>query len=158
MNNFYARSVFFVENAERSLRFSLLDLLLSGLISTLGLLLGVFLTRFAGVERFELFFGWLMALLAYLLMTPPIYRKLHFRPMQFPRCPHCKNMARHYWFEKPLPDWPRDVIICAICKAPLELWYEVPEAAKVSETMSSYQLVWPQSWGRWRAIIHRDVE
>jgi hypothetical protein len=140
------------------MRFSFLDVLLTGFVSTLGLFLGMFLVRFAGVERFELFIDWLMALLAYLLITPSLYRKLRLRPLHLPRCPYCKDMARHYWFEKPLADWPRDVVICAICKAPLELWYEVPEAAKVSETMSSYQLVWPQSWGRWRAITHRDLE
>ena len=140
------------------MRFSLFDLLIGIVVSTAGFLVGSFLARLASVEQFALLLGLPLALSAYLLITPLIYQRLHLRPLLLPRCPHCKDKNRHFWFEQSKADWPRDVIICGICKTPLELWYEPPHDANVSASMSSFQLIWPQSWGRWRVISHRDLE
>lgn len=139
------------------MRFSIFDLFIGIVVSTLLALLAEFLLhRFAAIKQLILFLGFSLAVPSYLLITSLIYRKFHLRSLLLPRCPHCKDKNRHFWFEKPQFEWPRDVIICAICKTVVDLWYELPQDANVSTSRPSFQLKWPQSWGRWRAIGSGD--
>ena len=138
------------------MRFNLLDLLIGIACGVFGAVSGVSLARLANSEHLFLFLSSLLALLVYLLVTPSLYRRFHLRPMLYPLCPHCKEKNRWYWFEKTAPDWPRDVVTCSNCKQSLELWYEATETVQVSTDLLSYQLVWPQSWGRWQAIVSKD--
>src|SRR5438132_438423 len=134
------------------MRYSLLDLLIATVASLPGLLVGMFLGRYLHNAPLALLLTVSLAAVAYLLVTPPIYRQFHWRPVWLPRCPRCHDKDRHYWYEKPKPEWPRDVVKCAICGTALELWYESPRDEQVSTAMPSFRLVWPQSCGRWRPI------
>ncbi len=138
------------------MRSSLSDLIIGIVTGSLGGIAGATLARLAGLEHLLLFMFWAFAIPAHFVITPLIYRRFHLRPMLVPRCPRCKDRNRWFYYEKRKPDWPRDVIICSVCKNALELWYELPQDAHVSETMPSFRLVWPQSWGRWRIISSGD--
>lgn len=141
------------------MRFSLLDLLIGiGCGTAPGACVGFFIAGLSGHKHLALVMALSLALVSYFLITPSIYRWFHLRSLVVPRCPHCHEKNRWYWYEKAKADWPHDVIMCATCKNTLELWYEVPQDAEISTTMPSFQLLWPQSWGRWRMIADKKQD
>jgi hypothetical protein len=139
------------------MRFSLFDLFIAAAVTSLGFQVGLGLARLAGPEPVWRLLALAFALIAYFLLTPFIYRRLHLRALSVPLCPHCQDRNRHYWYESPRFDWPRDVVICSNCKVALELWYERPQEADMSAVMPAFQILWPQSWGRWQ-LINRNFQ
>lgn len=137
------------------MRFNLIDVLIGVALMSIGPLLALVIL---GPEsrRLLLPLGLLFGTVTYLVLSPPLYRRFRMRPMWFPKCPTCKDKNRWFYFTKPKPDWPRDLSICSGCRADVELWYESPKDADVSSTTPSFELLWPQSWGRWRAIVRRS--
>jgi len=108
---------------------------------------------FTDFEPLKWFMFWICAIVVHFIVTPLIYRRFHLRPMIVPRCPYCRDKNRWFYYEKQKVQWPMDIIICASCGMALELWYDLPNAAHISETLPSFRLLWPQSWGgRWRII------
>lgn len=96
----------------------------------------------------------LVALVLYLLLTPPIYRRFRMRALWLPRCPECRDQNRHYLFA-PHFDWPLEVISCPVCDTVIELWYEEPAASR-SKAKYRFRLLWPQSFGRWQRLPDND--
>jgi hypothetical protein len=133
-------------------RFGLLDLLIAGGAASLpGAIVGVWLQKsLPGAITFLMAF--LVRLVFYFLITPPIYRFFHLEPLLLPRCPHCRNINRFYYASKAKPDWPIDDIYCAECGKTLELWYADPEHEPPDRGVARFKLVWPQSFGRWRQL------
>jgi hypothetical protein len=137
------------------MRFNLIDVLIGVALMSIGTLLTLFIL---GPEprRYVLPLGLLAGLGGYFVLSPLIYRRFRIRPMWFPKCPACKDKNHWFRFVERKPDWPRDRIVCSACRAKLELWYEPPKDEDVSTTAPSFELLWPQSWGRWRPIVRRS--
>jgi hypothetical protein len=134
------------------MRFSLKDLLIMEGFLLLGAIPRFTLAnggqRQVGIQAILL--AILAGLAVYLIFAPLLYQRLHMRPLLFPKCPKCRHGNRWYWFAKAKPDWPREVVTCAVCRTEIELWYGKPK--EVSKTMPGFELCWPQSWGRWAVI------
>ncbi len=133
------------------MRFSLIDLLMASVIGGVGTALGSYVLGHEPQRKLEPL-AILVGVIACFAVLPPIYRRLHMRPLWYPKCPSCKDKNRWYHFAEPLPRWPRDRIVCATCQTEIDLWYEPPTETEVSITTPSFQLLWPQSWGRWRSL------
>jgi hypothetical protein len=142
------------------MRFSLLDLIIATLSLLLGAIVVILVAHLAGHDHLSesvlLLGGIPVGLAFYLTVTPLIYQRFHLRPLLFPKCPQCQNKSRSYWFAKGEFNWPRDVIVCPRCQTSIELWYAPPKSENVSLTMPSFQLQWPQSWGRWRYLVRKE--
>lgn len=137
------------------MRFNLIDLLIGVALMSIGPLLAL-VTLGPESRRLMLPLGLLSGTVAYLVLSPPIYRRFQIRPMWFPKCPACKDKNRWFKFVERKPRRPRDCVVCSVCHADVVLWYEPPKDTDVSATKPSFELLWPQSWGRWRPIIRRS--
>ncbi len=90
-------------------------------------------------------------IVAVLGLTWPIYKRFHFRPLCFPVCPNCRRMPDAYGLA--YARWPRAVIVCTICEAPLEVWMtRILDVENASTEMPSFSLRWPEFIGIWRRI------
>ena len=137
------------------MRFSLTDLLIAMGTTLTGTFIGVMAAHSIGRPQWDILSALIFGLLAYLLLTPLIYRRFKLRPLLFPQCPKCKDKNRGYYFASAKPDWPKDHITCAACQTDIDLWYEAPKHQLPSAPKHSFQLLWPQSWGRWRNVSKR---
>ncbi len=137
------------------MRLSLIDQLIAIVVVVCGVFAGVWLAQIVGHHDWRKGLSALFAVVFYFVFTPLIYRKFRFRPLLFPRCPHCKDANRHYQFLG--IDWRRDLLKCGTCQSILEVWYDAPEEEEVSRELASFQLLWPQSWGRWRVLNLRKT-
>ena len=138
------------------------DLMIAIVISAGGAWAGTLMAPIVGHPAWSMALGLLLAMGFYLVFTPLLYRRLRMPPLNLPRCPQCRDANRHFWIGR--ISWPRAEMMCAICGRISELWFEAPETPQISREMPSFLLVWPQSWGRWRALSsrnwfqHRQVE
>jgi hypothetical protein len=133
------------------MRLSLIDLLVLTFLSAVGLFVGLSVFHFSQLadSPFVLAFmllGWLIVVLPGASL---IYRRFHFRPLFLPRCPHCHKRPDRYEISK--SGWPREVIVCALCRGTSELWY-APRAgpAETSSAIPSLSLRWPYFIGLYR--------
>lgn len=97
-----------------------------------------------------------LMVLVYVVLSPPIYRWFHLKPLCFPRCPHCQHKDRFYYAPKAQAEWPVGKIICANCGSVLELWYDKPSREPSARGVVRFKLLWPQSIGRWRRVTAED--
>ncbi len=129
------------------MRFGVADLLISIACMAFGILV-----NFMIAVRISLVFSLMLGTGIYLVVTPWIYQKLCFRPLWFPLCPQCKDKNRLYYAPTVQPDWPMGEITCARCLTKIELRYNSEKNEAIRNDAVCFQLVWPQSWGRWRRI------
>jgi hypothetical protein len=139
------------------MRFSLIDLLIAIAIGLLSVFLVRCVTVWMGSGRaLELPLVLAVAILLYLLITPPIYRHFGFFPLFLPVCPHCKRRPESYRIS--VTDSPRLQMICNACERSFDLWLEQPGTERVSKNVPSLLWSWPQSIGRYRVISSGEPE
>jgi hypothetical protein len=142
------------------MRFSLIDLLIAIAIEGLSMGLVLWGAHWMGFGRISgalwLTLTLTLGVVLYLLITPPIYRRLRMFPLFLPVCPYCKRRPGSYRFLESAPL--RFVVACSNCERTMELWLERPAAADISTTMPSLLWSWPQSIGRWRSISRGESE
>lgn len=140
------------------MRFGLPDLLVSIVAFVPGCFLGRFITQTYFAGQLESVIPWLTGLVTYLVITSPLYRWFHVRPMLMPRCPHCRHKDRFYYAPRVQPNWPVGELICAKCENRLELWYEEPHPTPPNRGLVRFKLLWPYSFGRWRQLPSTAAE
>lgn len=128
------------------MRLSMCDLVLLAVPFYAGLLTAV------GVlgRRDGSWVGLLAGLLLVLLVAPRIYRALHFFPLFFPRCPHCRCRPEAYGVVQ--HEWPRAVLCCCRCEQFHEIRFVYPERLPVASDFPVLVLRWPWFLGWWRRV------
>lgn len=135
------------------MRLTLIDLLILGGLFLGGLGLGVLAAQILPESARPL--GLLFGFCAIPVFAPAIYRRLHFRPLFLPKCPHCKKRPSVFFIAE--SQWPREVVVCADCRKAVEIWYESPASKDVSSAMPSLRSHWPQFLGIWRPVLRGDA-
>src|SRR4051794_14312083 len=113
-------------------------LLTIGLLSFCALLGGMGIASVSTSEALVWWGGAASAVFALLMLSWPLYRLGHLRPLGLPFCPHCA--ARHYNCHVPPDAWPIAILFCATCEKPVRLC--------LTRTPSLY-LRWPEFLGIW---------
>jgi LSD1 subclass zinc finger protein len=133
------------------MRFTLIDLLIAIACVAAGFLAGSLPAHWAGHPHLRPLFGIPLGVLAYLTLTPPVYRRFRLRPLLVPRCPHCRTLPERYGVVA--SEWPREVVFCSSCRGLCELQYR-PGAARLAPDPAVPRLVlgWPQSVGVSRVV------
>ena len=86
----------------------------------------------------------------------PLYRRLHFRPMFVPVCPHCHR--RPIGYEILGGSWPLEVIRCGSCSGVTQLWYDSgAPPAELARRAPVAQSKWPFVLGRWQVLERAGV-
>ena len=141
------------------MRFSLIDLLIAIACITLGCVivgstLHMFVSEPVSQARMQIL-GVPVGVIIFLILTPPLYRRLRLLPLFLPVCPHCKQRPGGYHVLKSVQ--PPVIVACGHCKQTTELWWRQPAPSDVSKTMPSLLLSWPHSIGRWRLISPEEL-
>jgi hypothetical protein len=99
---------------------------------------------------FEMVGAAVIVLAPTLLVSWPLYKLLHLRPLILPICPHCKK--RHGNYHIPAEAWPDAVLLCLHCGHPLRLlltWRTPPSPPTDIPTVNLRR---PQFIGLWRRL------
>jgi hypothetical protein len=86
--------------------------------------------------------------LAVLVLSWPLYRLLHLRPLGLPYCPHCGNQHGNY--HCPADAWPSGILVCDICQKPTLYHMSRKRPPDPRPDMPNLYLYWPEFLGRWR--------
>lgn len=131
------------------MRLTLIDLLILGGLFAIGALAGA-RTAHPHDDPARAVFGVFVGAVTILVVASPIYRRLHFRPLWFPHCPHCRQRPEHYRIAEAGRGW--EVVACGECGGIVQLWYarESPPADR-DRTTPLLRLRWPYFLGPWRA-------
>ena len=120
------------EGARRgtAMRLTLIDLVVLGGLFLAGVAVStpaLFIARPLAVAPFGVACG----IAAVLTGASPVYRRLYFRPLFVPVCPHCHRRPQFYRLR--LSEWPLEVAACGSCEAVTVLRYPAcppPEVLK----------------------------
>ena len=80
-----------------------------------------------------------------------VYRRLRWRPLLMPRCPHCQRRPELYGIAG--GGWPSEVVVCGSCHGACRLWYVrggPPHDVSDEPRSPSLSLRWPYFIGLWR--------
>lgn len=107
----------------------------------------------AAAEKLDATSTWIVAAAIVVMLAPtillswPLYKLLHLRPLILPICPHCKK--RHGNYHIPADAWPVAILLCWHCGQPLRLLLTRHAPACPEPNLVSVNLRWPQFIGRW---------
>jgi hypothetical protein len=88
-----------------------------------------------------------LPLLMVLLLSWPVYRLLHLRPLILPKCPSCG--LRHN-YHVPSEAWPVAVLVCPHCGEPFRIVLTGRPDIAVTPDLPTLGLRWPAFLGLWR--------
>jgi hypothetical protein len=84
-----------------------------------------------------------------LAFAAPVYRRLHFFPMLFPRCPLCKKRPDHLHHSG---EWPRLRCGCSECHGEFVIWLNGRPSDKETWDAPVLALKWPYVFGRYQRV------
>jgi len=135
-------------------RFGLFDLVLFIALFTLGALLTLWLLP-RPVSLVLLAVSVVASLVLAVIVSSWVYRRFRLSPFLLPRCPHCRDLNRHYWTES--GPWPMESIVCDNCQVRIELCHDNTKCQWSDLDLPRFQLLWPYSiGGRWQPVACSD--
>ena len=131
------------------MRFGLIDMLIALFFGTMGVFLGRAVSVYLP-EDLQFLAEPFGAVLVYLAVVYPIYRKMRLFPMILPRCPCCGSFQKGFHI---LDDrWPRVTFTCTSCNGEFVIWHNGKPDGQETWEKPVLALMWPYAFGRYKRI------
>jgi hypothetical protein len=88
--------------------------------------------------------------LALFVLSWPLYRIIHLRPIGLPICPHCGKLHGNY--HVPADAWPSGILVCVSCRKPTRFCMSRKRPVDRGDGIPGLYLYWPEFLGLWRPV------